>query len=102
MSVAGNVGYGLKIRRIAKPEIARRVADALALVNLPRLEDRKPRQLSGGQQQRVALARALPIRPKVLLLHDPLSSLDRNLRAAMQPAITPIPPNPRATTTFPT
>jgi len=56
MSVTANVGYGLKMRRLAKPEIARRVGDALALVKLAGLEDRKPRQLSGGQQQRVALA----------------------------------------------
>ncbi|HEX2335950.1 MAG TPA: ABC transporter ATP-binding protein, partial [Hyphomicrobiaceae bacterium] len=68
MNVAANVGYGLKMRHIAKAEIARRTAEALALVKLAGLEDRKPRQLSGGQQQRVALARALVIRPKVLLL----------------------------------
>ena len=59
MNVAANVGYGLRMRRVAKGEIARRVADALALIKLAGLEDRKPRQLSGGQQQRVALARAL-------------------------------------------
>ena len=84
MNVAANVGYGLRMRRVAKAEIARRVADALALIKLAGLEDRKPRQLSGGQQQRVALARALVIRPKVLLLDGPFSALDRNLRASMQ------------------
>ncbi len=84
MNVAENVGYGLRMRRLPKPEIARRVADALALVKLEGVNDRKPRQLSGGQQQRVALARALIIHPKVLLLDEPFSALDRNLRGAMQ------------------
>jgi putative spermidine/putrescine transport system ATP-binding protein/spermidine/putrescine transport system ATP-binding protein len=100
MGVAANVGYGLRMRRIAKPEIERRVADALALVKLSGLEDRRPRQLSGGQQQRVALARALVIRPKVLLLDEPLSALDRNLRAAMQIEIKEIQRKLGVTTVF--
>jgi spermidine/putrescine ABC transporter ATP-binding subunit len=84
MSVAGNVAYGLKTRGVASAEIARRVDEALALVKLGGFDDRKPRQLSGGQQQRVALARALVVSPKVLLLDEPFSALDRNLRGAMQ------------------
>ncbi|MCD2180465.1 ABC transporter ATP-binding protein [Rhizobium sp. GN54] len=84
MTVANNVAYGLKTRGVEAGEIKRRVDEALALVKLTGFGDRKPRQLSGGQQQRVALARALVIRPKVLLLDEPFSALDKNLRAAMQ------------------
>jgi spermidine/putrescine ABC transporter ATP-binding subunit len=84
MSVAGNIGYGLKTRGVPKAEVVRRVDDALALVKLSGFADRKPRQLSGGQQQRVALSRALVIKPKVLLLDEPLSALDKNLRTSMQ------------------
>ncbi|OCR25872.1 ABC transporter ATPase [Pseudomonas syringae] len=84
MSVAKNVGYGLRMRRVPKAEIAERVEQALALVKLQGYGERKPSELSGGQQQRVALARALVIRPKVLLLDEPFSALDKNLRLSMQ------------------
>jgi putative spermidine/putrescine transport system ATP-binding protein len=100
MDVAANVGYGLRMRRVPREEIARRVADALALVKLTGLEDRRPKQLSGGQQQRVALARALVIRPKVLLLDEPFSALDKSLRASMQVEIKEIQRKLGVTTIF--
>ena len=83
-TVAENVAFGLRMRDVPKPEIARRVAAALAQVELTGLEERKPGQLSGGQQQRVALARALVIEPRVLLCDEPLGALDRKLRQQMQ------------------
>ena len=84
MTVAENVGFGLEMRGVAKPQRATRVADSLALVGLKGFEDRFPRRMSGGQQQRVALARALVIKPPILLLDEPLSNLDAKLREEMQ------------------
>jgi len=84
MSVGENTGYALEVAGIGRQDRARRVAEALRMVGLEGLEGRKPRQLSGGQQQRVALARAIIARPKLLLLDEPLSALDKNLRQAMQ------------------
>ena len=84
MTVGENVGYGLRMRGVPKSEIASRVARALDLVKLDGFADRNPRQLSGGQQQRVALARAFVIEPAVLLLDEPFSALDKNLRGSMQ------------------
>jgi len=84
MTAAQNVAFGLEMKKVPKSEIATRVTEALALVQLPHMSDRKPKQLSGGQQQRVALARALVNRPKVLLLDEPLGALDLKLRKAMQ------------------
>lgn len=84
LTVAGNVGYGLQVAGTPRAEEAARVADVLRLVGLTGFERRRPAQLSGGQQQRVALARALINRPRVLLLDESLSALDRKLRQSMQ------------------
>lgn len=84
LSVADNVGFGLRMQKVAKADRLRQVAEILSLVRLDGLDQRKPSQLSGGQQQRVALARALVNRPKVLLLDEPLGALDLKLRQEMQ------------------
>ena len=84
LSVADNVAFGLRFQQAGKDERRRRVGEALELVRLGEYASRRPHQLSGGQQQRVALARALVLRPRVLLLDEPLGALDAKLRRALQ------------------
>ena len=83
-TIADNVGFGLRYRDVSRADAARRVREALELVQLPDVGERYPSALSGGQQQRIALARAIVIEPDVLLLDEPLSALDANLRENMR------------------
>lgn len=99
-TVADNVAFGLRYRNVGKDEIRRRVAEALELVQLPDLGGRYPKELSGGQQQRVALARAIVIEPDVLLLDEPLSALDANLREDMRVELKKIQQRIGVTTVF--
>lgn len=87
MTVAENIGYGLKIRGATKEDIAARVVELLDLVKLSQVADKLPSQLSGGQQQRIALARAIAVNPRVLLLDEPLSALDAKVRAELRDEI---------------
>ncbi|WP_245820591.1 ABC transporter ATP-binding protein [Flavimaricola marinus] len=100
MTVAANVGFGLKMRGVDPVQIAQRVDRMLEQVRLPGLGGRKPSELSGGQQQRVALARALIVQPKVLLLDEPLSNLDAHLRLEMRDLIRTLQQEMSITTIF--
>jgi iron(III) transport system ATP-binding protein len=100
MTVAENVAYGLEVRKVSADEKKRRVAEALAIVQMEPYAERTPNQLSGGQQQRVALARSLVIKPDVLLLDEPLSNLDAKLRLEMREEIRRIHDQTRLTTVY--
>lgn len=100
MNVEENVGFGLRMRKVPKAEIAQRVEEILRLVKLDGYGKRSPAQLSGGQKQRVALARALVIRPKILLLDEPLANLDAHLRDEMRDLILSIHKSFEVTTVF--
>ena len=100
MTVAENVSFGLKVRKVRADEIRRRVDQILEVVQLGALRDRYPAELSGGQQQRVALARSIVVKPAVLLLDEPLSNLDANLRLVMREEIRKLQERLRITTVF--
>jgi len=100
MTVEQNVAFGLRMQKVEAGEIAKRVAEAIALVELNGFEARYPRQLSGGQSQRVALARSLVTRPRVLLLDEPLSALDARIRKHLRDQIRRIQQELRLTTIF--
>ena len=100
MTVAENVGFGLTVRKVPAAELKRRVAEILDVVQLGALRDRYPAELSGGQQQRVALARSIVVRPDVLLLDEPLSNLDANLREEMRGEIRRLHDEFRITTVY--
>jgi putative spermidine/putrescine transport system ATP-binding protein len=100
MSVADNVGFGLRVKGIDKAQAGKTITEMLTLVGLSHLADRYPFQLSGGQQQRVALARALAIKPQVLLLDEPLSALDAKIRVSLREEIRAIQQQMGITTIF--
>ena len=99
-TIFDNVAFGLKYRGVSKDEMREKVLNALEMVRLPGVEDRMPSQLSGGQQQRIALARAIVIEPDVLLMDEPLSALDENLREDMRREIDNLQQNLGVTTIF--
>jgi len=100
MSVYDNIAYGLRLRKLPGNKIREKVANILKIVQLSGMEHRKPNELSGGQQQRVALARCIVIEPEIILLDEPLSNLDANLRVMMRDEIRKIQKSLNLTTIF--